>query len=123
MRLLGTLLLLAVPWATTGCADPSRAISLNAYRNAVATGTVEVLDARGIEVRDRPTCRTPGARTTSVGGGFSVRCTATTVRGAPVTVTGSVREVGTRRQAEHYEITVAGEVVATTRCLGTGCGH
>lgn len=120
-RRLCALLLVAVPCVTAACADPSRTISLNAYRNAVATGAADVLAARGVALRERPDCRTPGARNASTGGGFGVHCTASTRDGDRATVRGLVRGLGTTHRTERYEISVAGTVVATTTCLGASC--
>ncbi len=120
-RFLRAAVAVGVALSVVGCDDPSRTISLNAYRNAVSTGTVDVLDARGISLRAAPACATHGARDAATGGGFAVRCTASTTGGAPVTVAGSVSHVGTPRQSEDYVITVAGRTVVTTTCLGTTC--
>lgn len=116
--LLALIVLLA---AMAGCGDPARTVSLNAYRNAVATGTADELAARGMRLHDRPHCRTPGAQHASVDSGFTVRCTTSTVDGLPVLVLGSVGAVGTSEQTEHYEIRVGERVVLRAPCLGRHC--
>lgn len=112
---------LAVLLAVTmsGCKVMQR-ISDGAYRNAVTDGVVDELDARGVELRDRPECRSPGRETDSV---VRVDCTARTTAGEPVAVEGIVRDADTERPRESYVVTVGGREVLRKDCLGLGCEH
>jgi hypothetical protein len=112
---------LAVLLAVTmsGCKVMQR-ISDGAYRNAVTDGVVDELDARGIELRERPDCESPGRETDSV---VRVACTARTTTGEPVTVAGIARDADTERPRESYVVTVGGREVLRKDCLGLGCEH
>lgn len=115
------LLLIPLLALSTGCGDPATTISLHAYRSAVAKGATEELTARGVELRDRPSCHIPGAQHTSSSGDFTLRCDAATSAGSTVLVLGTVDDVGTPRQTEHYEIRISGRTVLRSSCLGEHC--
>ncbi|NDU75930.1 hypothetical protein GWI34_25360 [Actinomadura sp. DSM 109109] len=112
---------LAVLLAVTmsGCKVMQR-ISDGAYRNAVTDGVVDELDARGIELRERPVCESPGRETDSV---VRVGCTAETTTGERVTVEGIALDADTERPRESYVVTVGGREVLRKHCLGLGCRH
>jgi hypothetical protein len=114
-------LALAVLLALTmsGCKVMQR-ISEGAYRNAVSDGTVDELKIRGIELRERPLCKSPAAATESV---VRVDCTARTRSGEPVTVEGVAVDADTDRPRETYVVTVGGREVLRKDCLGLGCEH
>nr|WP_218935595.1 hypothetical protein [Actinomadura citrea] len=103
----------------SGCKVMQR-ISDGAYRNAVTDGVVDELDARGIELRERPDCESPGRETDSV---VRVDCTARTTTGERVTVAGIARDADTERPRESYVVTVGGREVLRKDCLGLGCEH
>ncbi|NKZ07727.1 hypothetical protein [Actinomadura latina] len=103
----------------SGCKVMQR-ISEGAYRNAVTDGAVDELKIRGIELRERPACRSPAANTDSV---VRVDCTARTVTGEPVTVEGIAHDADTDRPDETYVITVGGHEVLRKSCLGLGCDN
>lgn len=110
---------LAVLLAVTlsGCKVMQR-ISDGAYRNAVTDGVVDELKAKGIELRGRPACESPGRETDSV---VRVTCTAETTTGKPVSVDGIAVNADTDRPRESYVITVDGREVLRQDCLGLGC--
>jgi len=110
---------LAVLLAVTmsGCKVMQR-ISEGAYKNAVTDGTVDELKSRGIELRERPSCKSPGANTDSV---VRLSCTARTTAGEPVTVEGVAHDADTDRPRETYVITVGGQEILRKSCLGLGC--
>ncbi|MFA1543365.1 hypothetical protein [Actinomadura monticuli] len=110
---------LAVLLALTmsGCKVMQR-ISEGAYKNAVTDGTVDELKSRGIELRERPSCTSPGANTDSV---VRLSCTARTTTGEPVTVEGVAHDADTGRPRETYVITVGGREILRKSCLGLGC--
>ncbi|GAA1784983.1 hypothetical protein [Actinomadura chokoriensis] len=114
-------LALAVLLALTmsGCKVMQR-ISEGAYRNAVTDGVVDELKVRGIELRERPLCKSPAATAESV---VRVDCTARTRSGEPVTVEGVAFDADTDRPRETYVVTVGGREVLRKDCLGLGCEH
>ncbi|GAA1872012.1 hypothetical protein [Actinomadura bangladeshensis] len=114
-------LALAVLLALTmsGCKVMQR-ISEGAYRNAVTDGVVDELKIRGIQLRERPLCKSPGGTTESV---VRVDCTARTRSGEPVTVEGVAFDADTERPRETYIVTVGGREVLRKDCLGLGCEH
>ncbi|MES9609683.1 hypothetical protein AB0C69_39245 [Actinomadura sp. NPDC048032] len=112
---------LAVLLAVTmsGCKVMQR-ISDGAYRNAVTDGVVDELGEQGIELRERPDCRSPGRETDAE---VRVDCTALTTTGEPVTVEGVVHDADTERPRESYVVSVGGREVLRKSCLGLGCEH
>jgi hypothetical protein len=114
-------LALAVLLAVTlsGCKVMQR-ISEGAYRNAVTDGAVDELKIRGIELRERPSCKSPAANTESM---VRVDCTARTRSGEPVLVEGIALDADTDRPRETYVITVGGREILRKSCLGLGCEH
>jgi hypothetical protein len=120
MRRIPVLALAAVLAVTmSGCKVMQR-ISEGAYRNAVSDGTVDELKIRGIELRERPLCKSPAAETESV---VRVDCTARTRSGQPVVVEGIAFDADTDRPRETYLITVGGQELLRKDCLGLGCEH
>lgn len=120
MRRIPVLALAALLAVTlSGCKVMQR-ISEGAYRNAVTDGAVDELKIRGIELRERPLCKSPAATTESV---VRVDCTARTRSGEPVTVEGVATDADTDRPRETYIITVGGRELLRTDCLGLGCEH
>lgn len=120
MRRIPVLALAAVLALTMpGCKVMQR-ISDGAYRNAVSDGAVDELKIRGIELRERPLCRSPAANTDSV---VRVDCTARTRSGQPVVVEGIAFDADTDRPRETYVIIVGGQEVLRKDCLGLGCEH
>ncbi|GAB3678439.1 hypothetical protein GCM10027597_20330 [Saccharopolyspora tripterygii] len=116
-----TLALAAVTLVVTGCADPAQAISAAGYRNAVSLGTRTELAKHGVELRERPTCRSTGAESARPGSRFTVECAASTTDDAAVTVHGVVTAAGTPAQREDYVIRLDDEVFLHVDCLGSGC--
>lgn len=113
---LAVLLVLSVS-GVSGCKVMQR-ISDGAYRNAVADGTVDELKNQGVELQERPSCKTPESETDSV---VRVNCTASTRTGEPVTVDGVAYDADTGRPRETYVVTVGGREVLRKECLGLGC--
>lgn len=103
----------------SGCETMQR-ISEGAYRNAVSDGVVDELNAQGVELRERPACKTPETEAASV---VRVTCTAHTRTGEPVAVHGVAYDADTDRPRETYVVTVAGREVLRKDCLGVGCGQ
>ncbi len=101
----------------SGCKVMQR-ISEGAYRNAVTDGVVDELKIRGIELRERPTCKSPAANTDSV---VRVNCTARTKTGEPVTVEGYTYDADTDHPREFYVVMVGAREVLRKNCLGLGC--
>ncbi|MEO3829476.1 hypothetical protein [Actinomadura sp. B10D3] len=118
-RVPAVLLALLLAVSLSGCKVMQR-ISDGAYRNAVTDGVVDELDAKGIELRDRPECESPGRETDAV---VRVTCTAETTTGEPVAVDGIALDADTDRPRESYVITVDGREVLRKDCLGLGCGR
>lgn len=115
------LALAAVAVVVAGCADPAKAISAAGYRNAVSLGARTELAQRGVQLRDRPTCRSTGAENARVGSDFTVECTASTPDEVAVTVHGVVTAAGTPSQREDYVIRLDGGLFLHLDCLGLGC--
>ena len=105
----------------TGCADPAKAISAAGYRNAVSLGTQTELAQHGVQLRERPACRSTGAENASLGSDFTIECTASTPDNKAVTVHGAVTAAGTPAQHENYVIRLDDRTFLHTHCLGTGC--
>ncbi|MFA1548727.1 hypothetical protein [Actinomadura chokoriensis] len=101
----------------SGCKVMQR-ISEGAYKNAITDGAVDELKNRGIELRERPSCKSPQANTDSV---VRVNCTARTRSGEPVTVEGVAYDADTGSPRETYVITVGGQELLRKNCLGLGC--
>jgi hypothetical protein len=116
-RVPAVLLTVLLAVTMSGCKVMQR-ISDGAYRNAVTDGVVDELRTQGIELRNRPTCKSPGRETDSV---VRVDCTAETRTGEPVAVEGIVFDADSDRPRESYVITVGDREVLRKDCLGLGC--
>ncbi|MCP2337075.1 hypothetical protein [Actinomadura rupiterrae] len=105
--------------ALGGCGVMQR-ISEGAYRNAVADGASADLRARGVRLEGRPACQTPPT------GAFAevrIDCTARTIEGEPVEISGTVSDADSSTPRERYQVTVGGRLLIDRDCLGTGCKH
>jgi len=107
----------ALAVSLSGCEMMTR-ISDGAYRTAVTDGSIRELQERGIKLDGRPDCTSPKARPGSV---VVIDCTARTVGGEPVEVTGTTSDSGSDHPRERYVITVGGHQVVDKACLGRGC--
>ncbi|WP_018656007.1 hypothetical protein [Actinomadura flavalba] len=117
-RTAAVLLAVALVVPLGGCRVMQR-ISEGAYRTAVTDGATVELAARGVHLEHRPECAFPREAGPDT---LTIRCTGSTVAGAPVEVSGVARDVRSARPREQYVVTVAGETVLRASCLGPGCG-
>ena len=118
MRILTPAVCAAHVLAVCGC-GPMQRISDGSFRNATITGAGMELERLGYRVDGRLTCELPKGNTLA---SVRVDCTGRTVRGQPITVTGTARAANTRDPIQEYVITVAGREVLRKPCLGLGCG-
>lgn len=100
-----------------GC-DVLRTISIGAYRNAAADGSVAELRKLGITLEGKPRCLTPDTGSRSL---VRLDCTARTSDGRPVVITGVVTGADSANPREDYVITVGGREVLHKPCLNLGC--